>query len=880
MIDILTIPIVYMWVNADDPAYKSRHGLSESSSRNRDNKELLFSLRSLEMYLPWWKGMLYLVTDKQIPSWINLKNTRVKIIDHTSIIPNEYLPTRASNTIEWFLHLIPGIEDYFITMNDDFMFLKPCEPSVFFTDKGIPILPFNTNTLINTKDSPEQHKKSNKIWLSTVHRSMNSLEQKLGKPFPKKYYIQHGPRIFSKRVILQLSNLMRKEIRESIALKERTYETLDTIYIINYFMAQTLKLNINPRKQSEFFIDITDTTDLYKVFEDIKNNTSCHFLCLNDNFTKFSIPDILQLQCRALFSRPSSFEVPGALSFLEFKNNYRFVSFYSEGAPHDGGHDLSSYDTLSRGLLRNKCQIELYTPRKLRGLGFDYAVKEYAERGCVTCNPNAEKLGFYAWKPLIMLLELEKMNDGDILLFHDMNIDKYPTYRENFADIYSYSKRCLDDCGFDFFVSRENYTKRMFHHCKAMTIREMGGDHPYFYNFPQMIVNIIFIRKSEASIALLKEWTEACKNERWLSGTPNENSHQGFIHHCPEQGILGMLIAKWVAERKHNIPIDYPRQILLNRTISKSIIPSRSNYKHLDYLLDYKGIHKLQSMPNLNCVRFVSFRTEGLPFDKCYDLSLAEIKIRELLKGKLPVIFYTPRILRELGYEYSIKEYDDSHSNTLGHNKYAEKLGFFAWKPLIIWLELQKMADGDVLIFHDSNILKYKRYVENFGRALIDSAWECLEKSGFDFVVSREEPSSDGKNLQIKHHCKAIVVRELGDDHPYFFNFPQIISNIIFIRKSKVSMELVEEWMNACKVVRWVSNQPNPEPHREFLWHCADQPSLNVIIAKWVAQRKYNIPLHYPNIEFIGRLIKAKKEVDPTKYDYLEDLYDYVHKTL
>ena len=41
-------------------------------------------------------------------------------------------------------------------------------------------------------------------------------------------------------------------------------------------------------------------------------------------------------------------------------------------------------------------------------------------------NQNANKCGYYAWKPYIILDQLKKSEEGDIVFFRDCNIKKYP----------------------------------------------------------------------------------------------------------------------------------------------------------------------------------------------------------------------------------------------------------------------------------------------------------------------------------------------------------------------------------------------------------------------------------------------------------------------
>ena len=148
------IDAVYTWVNGSDPVwlkemlfYKSqldskRNELSDSvdsfsQSRFRDNDELRYSLRSIEKFAPWIRK-IFIVTNGQVPSWLDLSNPKVQIITHDQIFQNKsQLPTFSSAAIELNLHRIPGISDYFIYFNDDVFLGQPVYPYDFYTlDQG------------------------------------------------------------------------------------------------------------------------------------------------------------------------------------------------------------------------------------------------------------------------------------------------------------------------------------------------------------------------------------------------------------------------------------------------------------------------------------------------------------------------------------------------------------------------------------------------------------------------------------------------------------------------------------------------------------------------------------------------------------------------
>ena len=84
---------------------------SDAFSKNRfsDREELRYSLRSIEKYAPWVRHV-YLVTNGQIPHWLNLDHPRLTVVTHEDIFDNQSnLPTFSSPAIESQLFRIPGI---------------------------------------------------------------------------------------------------------------------------------------------------------------------------------------------------------------------------------------------------------------------------------------------------------------------------------------------------------------------------------------------------------------------------------------------------------------------------------------------------------------------------------------------------------------------------------------------------------------------------------------------------------------------------------------------------------------------------------------------------------------------------------------------------
>ena len=103
------------------------------ASRFQDNQELRYSLRSIEHFAGWVRH-IYIVTNGQIPNWLDLSNPRISVVPHSEIFLNKsHLPVFSSPAIESHLHRIKGLSKRFIYLNDDTMFGNFIRPEDFYT---------------------------------------------------------------------------------------------------------------------------------------------------------------------------------------------------------------------------------------------------------------------------------------------------------------------------------------------------------------------------------------------------------------------------------------------------------------------------------------------------------------------------------------------------------------------------------------------------------------------------------------------------------------------------------------------------------------------------------------------------------------------------
>ncbi|MFI5931308.1 stealth family protein [Actinoplanes sp. NPDC051494] len=145
------IDVVYTWVDGADPAWQARKAaaqgqndwlgeasrLAHNDARFASRDELRYSLRSLHCFAPW-VNHIYLVTDDQVPEWLDPAQPGLTVVSHREIFGDTgRLPTFNSQAIESRLHRIPGLSEHFLYLNDDVFLGRPVSPELFFTPGGL-----------------------------------------------------------------------------------------------------------------------------------------------------------------------------------------------------------------------------------------------------------------------------------------------------------------------------------------------------------------------------------------------------------------------------------------------------------------------------------------------------------------------------------------------------------------------------------------------------------------------------------------------------------------------------------------------------------------------------------------------------------------------
>lgn len=320
--NIEAVDLVYLWVDDKDENWiKKRDSFlnpelkSEAVAccRFRDNDELKMSLRSVEKHLPWI-NKIFVVTDGQIPRWLDTENPKIEVVFHEQFIPQEYLPTFNSNVIEAFLHKIPGLSEYFLYANDDVFLNENLAPDFFFNKKGQPIARLHNIV----------HKKNEKLnyYHSVIKKAQNLIEKKYGikynfeghhcvdaytktlyadcvREFESEYKFFYGNRFRQKndiqRVLVLLYGLANKKVQLKKVKKSRLHIPIGTKFfnmLVGRYFIDSCFLGINKDNISERFSWVKP-----KMF------------CLNDNVNATELNRIdASMFLYVLFPQKSCFE--------------------------------------------------------------------------------------------------------------------------------------------------------------------------------------------------------------------------------------------------------------------------------------------------------------------------------------------------------------------------------------------------------------------------------------------------------------------------------------------------------------------------------------------------------------------------------------------
>lgn len=361
------IDVVYTWVNGSDPEFiKNLNQYFPNSdyqpSRYQDFDQLLFSLRSIEKYASWVRHV-YIVTNGQIPNWLNIDSAYVTIIPHNEIYQNKsHLPTFSSPSIECHLHEIRNLSEKFIYFNDDITFFNPICPEDYFEDENYKLYLngkssgypsgqriyedvcseeceelFNNNVcdpecnllecLFDNGDCDGEDNPDQPMTGEPFYRSIDFVNLLFNRKFNlderHRQWIPHMPFLFSKSILKELHAIFAKEINLTSSHRTRAKNDVQLAFSYFHYLNEQEKFNKTVLDGNRYGLYAYVNDNIFHVRNLLnqifrpswlfETKSAGFWLCVNDGMDP-DHPDHVQIRSflhewyEALYPIPSQFE--------------------------------------------------------------------------------------------------------------------------------------------------------------------------------------------------------------------------------------------------------------------------------------------------------------------------------------------------------------------------------------------------------------------------------------------------------------------------------------------------------------------------------------------------------------------------------------------
>ena len=299
------VDLYIMWVNGSDPkwfkrmvkaAIKRKRKFNDDYyvSRFQDNNELMWSLRSVEKYVPWI-NKIHFVTDRQFPNWLNVSHPKLHFVYHDFLFYPGF-HSYNSNAIQYLMYRIPGISRRVIMMDDDMIFLQKIEPNYFFDELNRTVIHTHRYNYNHSKKLPRcSYKDTGMIYRYGIAKSHRVLYNRFNATIPiKNAHLQNPVDIKTLFEIHQFFKIERQLFREFRVCGYYQFQTF-----VNLYSAITNRSVPAPNKYEAF---VAHTPE--KLMEFDPNNETVNLFCIN-----FYDEDFYNDFLPSKFPEKSSFEL-------------------------------------------------------------------------------------------------------------------------------------------------------------------------------------------------------------------------------------------------------------------------------------------------------------------------------------------------------------------------------------------------------------------------------------------------------------------------------------------------------------------------------------------------------------------------------------------
>jgi hypothetical protein len=126
------------WVDNSDPEWRKEFNKYKAVKEDntdeykfRDWDNLKYWFRGIEKFAPW-VDQIHFVTCGHLPEWLHTEHPKLNVVKHEDYIPEKYLPTFSSHTIELNFHRIKELSEEYVYFNDDTFVIDYVKEEYFF----------------------------------------------------------------------------------------------------------------------------------------------------------------------------------------------------------------------------------------------------------------------------------------------------------------------------------------------------------------------------------------------------------------------------------------------------------------------------------------------------------------------------------------------------------------------------------------------------------------------------------------------------------------------------------------------------------------------------------------------------------------------------
>lgn len=158
---------------------------------------------------------------------------------------------------------------------------------------------------------------------------------------------------------------------------------------------------------------------------------------------------------------------------------------------------------------------------------------------------------------------------------------------------------------------------------------------------------------------------------------------------------------------------------------------------------------------------------------------------------------------------------------------YSTGFGYWCWKPQIILQTLEKVNDGDIVLYADIGC-----HLNINGKKRLSEYCEIVDKAETGILATRSTKHLD------RQYTKMDVFKYFGvENNPEYTDTKTFEAGIAFFRKDKATLEFLHEWLDAIiNNFRMLTDTPSIAPNfDDFIAHRHDQSIFSIL------GKKYNI---------------------------------------